>query len=261
MRRWFGAVGIRGRGGVVSGDFVAAIVLVLCGGAVSGLAGFGFALVTVPPLLLIYDPPTVVALSISLTLLSGWVVLLDSWREVRRSTVVALLPGALVGVGIGVTLVQVLDPAYIKLLAGIVVVAFTLAVARGWTPAGAGRPAAPGLAGVASGVLNATTGMAGPPVVLLFAARGFGVQPFRATTVAYFYFVDAAGLAVLIQQGVIGRSELRVAGALLPAALVGTFVGRSLVRRVSPEGFRRITFGLLVLTGAVGVVDALVALV
>jgi uncharacterized membrane protein YfcA len=113
----------------------------------------------------------------------------------------------------------------------------------------------------ASGVLNAMTGMASPPVVLLLTARRLGVHSFRATTVTYFYIVDAVGLIVLVQQGVIGWSELGVSAALLPAALAGTFAGRTLVRRVSVEGFRRITFGLLVLTGTVGIVNALVALI
>lgn len=244
---------------MVDGSLIAAVAVVILGGAVSGLAGFGSALVMVPPLLLIYDPPTVVAISLILTLLTGWVVLLDSWQEAEWSTVLALMPGALVGLVIGATLLRVLDPNYVKVLASIVVIVFTLVVARGWTPAVVSTPAAPPLAGLASGVLNAMTGIAGPPVILMLTARKLGVQPFRATIVTYFCIVDAVGLIVLIQQGVIGRSELEVAAALLPPALAGSFLGRSLVRRVSVDEFRRMTFGLLLLTGIVGIVNALVA--
>ena len=244
----------------IESGFIAAAAVVLCGGVISGLAGFGFALVAVPPLLLIYDPPTVVTLSISLTLVTGWVVLIDSWRAVQQRTVLALAPWALLGVLVGVAMLRFLDATVIKLLAGTVVVLFALALIRGWTPSGAQSPVATAIAGTASGALNASTGMAGPPVVLLFAARGFGVQPFRASTVAYFVFVDAFGLAVLALGGIVGRAEFSVAATLLPAALAGTLVGRSLVRRVSVETFRRITLGLLLLTGLVGIVSALLAL-
>jgi uncharacterized membrane protein YfcA len=244
----------------VDAEFVAAIAVVLLAGTIAGLAGFGFPLVSVPPLLLIYDPPTVVTLSIALTLATGWVVLLDTWREVHARTVLALVPWALVGVFAGAAMLRLLDAAYIKLLASAVVIAFTLVMIRGSILPGAHSPVATALAGTASGALNASTGIAGPPVVLLFTARDFGIQSFRGSTVAYFVFVDVAGLTVLLSQGIVGADELSTAAALLPAALLGTCAGRSLVRRVSVAAFRRITFGLVLLTGAVGAVNALVDL-
>jgi uncharacterized protein len=238
-------------------ELIVALGIAFGGGIVTGLAGFGFALAVVPPLLVLYEAPTVTAVAISLTLVTGWVVLLDSWRHIERRTVMSLLPGAIIGLGAGVVLVRTVDEAWIKLIAGTVVLGFTIALIRGWAVPGTTSTAAPPVAGFFSGTLNAAIGMASPPVALLFATRNYGLQAFRSSIVAYFYVIDALAMALLIQQRLVGWDELRVVAQLLPAAIAGTFAGRALVRRASQEQFRRVTLAILLGTGAVGLVSAL----
>lgn len=239
---------------------LAALIVTLFGGVASGLAGFGFALICVPLLLLIYPPQTVVAISILLSLLTGWIILPGVWRQIRLRTVAALVPWAILGVFVGVALLRVLDVAQIKLLASLVVAGFALAMLRGWTPPGADSPFATGLAGTASGALNALTGVAGPPVIMLFVARNLDTHAFRTSIVAYFVLIDVAALAILVRVGEIGWTETRTALILLPAAVAGTFIGRHLVSRVAVETFRRLVLIMVMSTGALGVVAALRAL-
>jgi uncharacterized protein len=240
----------------VSIEFVAALGAAFFGGILSGLAGFGFALVVVPPLLLLYDPPTVTAVAISLTLVTGWVVLVGTWRRVQVETVIGLLPGALVGLGIGVVLIRTLDGDAIKLMASLVVLLYSLSLIRRWQFAAVESRWAPPIAGLFSGALNTSTGMAGPPVALLMASRSFGIHEFRASIIAYFYVVDALGMGLLVQQGIVGRPEMRVVVALLPAAVLGTLIGRQAIGRFSLAGFRSLTLSLLLVTGFVGMVSA-----
>lgn len=244
----------------MTAPLLAALGVTLFGGVASGLAGFGFALICVPVLLLIYPPQTVIAISILLSLLTGWIVLPGVWRQIRMRTVAALLPWAIAGVVAGVFLLRILDVAQIKLVASLVVAGFALSMLRGWSPPGAGSPIATGVAGATSGVLNAMTGMAGPPVVMLFVARKLDTHAFRTSIVAYFILIDVAALAILVQVGEIGWVETRTALLLLPAALVGTFIGRRLVSRVRVETFRRLVLVMVMSTGALGIADALRAL-
>ncbi|CAN5804208.1 sulfite exporter TauE/SafE family protein [soil metagenome] len=241
----------------LTAELIAALCIAFGGGIVTGLAGFGFALAVVPPMLVIYDPPAVTAVAISLTLVTSWVVLLDSWRHIERRTVVSLLPGAIVGLGAGVAMVRTVDVAWIKLIAGMVVLSFTMALIRGWAIPGTSSPAAAPVAGFFSGALNAAIGMASPPVALLFATRSYGLQAFRSSIVAYFYVIDALAMTLLIQQRLVGWDELRVVASLLPAAIAGTFVGRALLQRTSQEQFRLVTLAILLGTGAVGLISAL----
>ena len=97
---------------------------------------------------------------------------------------------------------------------------------------------APPIAGFFSGALNAATGMASPPIALLFTARGYDLQAFRSSIVTYFYVIDTLAILLLVQQGLVGWKELEVVASLLPAALVGTFIGKRIASRTPEHLFR-----------------------
>lgn len=244
----------------MSTTLLLAMVIAGMGGIVSGLAGFGFGLFTVPLLLMLYPPATVTAVGSSLVLASGWIVLLGTWRTVQIRTLGALIPGATIGVFIGTYLLHTLDPAIIKLIAGGVVILFALSVLRGWRIDAVHHPLAAPLAGLASGTLSTSTGMSGPPVVLLFTTRQYNMQQFRGSITAYFYYVNAIGLSLLILRGIVGWEQMHIVVRLLPAAIIGGFIGRRVLRYVSQSQFRRITLVMLLLTGSIGIITALQAL-
>ncbi len=238
-------------------SLLAALGVAFAGGVASGLAGFGFALICAPALLFFYPPQTVVATSILLTLLTGWVVLPGVWRETQLRLVAGLVPWAIAGSGLGVALLRVLNADQIGLVASIVVIVFAVTLLRDWSPPGADSAVATGVAGTASGALNAMTGIAGPPVILLFLARHFETHAFRTSIIVYFIVVDLAALAALVLAREVGGAEVGTALGLLPAALVGTIVGRSLVSRVPLANFRRLVLVMVMATGLAGVVHAL----
>ena len=244
----------------MSETLLIAMLIALVGGIVSGLAGFGFGLVTVPLLLMLYPPATVTTVGSSLVLASGWIVLLSTWRTVQVRTLGALVPGATIGVFIGTVLLRALEPALIKLIAGVVVILFAVSVLRGWRIDAVHHPLAAPLAGLASGTLSTSTGMSGPPVVLLFTTRQYDMQQFRGSITAYFYYVNFIGISVLILRGIVGWEQLEIAFRLLPAAIIGGFIGRRVLRYVSQSQFRRITLVMLLLTGTTGIVTALQSL-
>ena len=235
---------------------VAAVVVVFAGVAY-GLAGCGFVMVSVPPLLLLFSPQTAVTVGILLSMLTGWMILPGAWRETRIGTVLALLPGALLGIGLGVALLGILDADSVKLLTSVVVTAFAAAMIRGWTPTGLDSRFAPGAAGAVSGALGAMTGMNGPPVVLLFVARGYEVQAFRASLVTYFLLVNVVAISARAWAGETGWDDVRTALTLRRAAVIGTTIGRRLAHRVPIVAFRRLVLLMVLVAGLVGVASAL----
>jgi uncharacterized membrane protein YfcA len=184
-------------------------------------------------------------------------VLVGAWRSVQLRTVLALVPGATIGVVLGTLLIRTVEPAVIKLIAGTAVVLFALSLLRGWRLNAVHHPLAAPLAGVASGTLNTSTGMSGPPVVMLFTTREYDMQAFRSSIMADFYYVNVLGLSLLIQQGIVGRAQLTVVLQLLPAAIAGGFIGRRLLRRFSQAQFRMLTTGMLLASGTIGIVTSI----
>jgi len=236
------------------------MVIVGLSGIIFGMTGFGFALVSVPPLLLLYEPEVVVALTIGASLLTSVVVVLGARREMDGRLVLTMLPAACVGLLLGARILDIVDPTLLKIVAGALVAAYSMLLLRGFQPSGLGSGWAASVAGAASGALATSTGLSGPPVVILLTARQLARDAFRVTIAAYFIALNLIGIVVLLVSGSLGASEVITSAALTPAALIGTLIGNRLVRHFTAAGFRSLTLALLLLTGVMGVGTALVAL-
>src|SRR5688572_7881589 len=136
--------------------------VVLISGIIVGLAGFGFALFAVPPLLLLHDPATVVAMVLLLGFTSGLFVLWGDWGEIELGTLRSLLPWSFLGLVAGAGVQRYVNESIIKLLASIVVAAFALFMAAGFRLPGTEHRASAPVAGMTSGVLGTAAGLPGP---------------------------------------------------------------------------------------------------
>jgi uncharacterized membrane protein YfcA len=238
-----------------------ALIAALLAGTVTGLTGFGLALVSTPLLLFVYEPRTVVVLTVFFSIFINIAVVWDSWREARRPLALALFLPSVVGVVLGVEVLRVVDPVYIRLAVGVVVVFSALLLVREVRLPGAGTRWGPVVAGSASGALSTSTGLAAPPIVLLLASRGLQKAEFRSTSALYFLAMSVVGLAVLAGRGLIEAGEVSLGAVLVPAAIVGKVMGTALLKKVSERGFRAISLGMVILTGTLGVATALWALI
>ena len=244
----------------IDATFLLACAVIFFATMVAGLAGFGLSIVSVPPLLLLYDPASVIALNKILTLGTTWVILVEAWRHISWRWIARLAPTALVGLFAGSWLLRVLEPSVIKVAAGVIVIALAVLLLT-WQPHELRlRPWMGPMVGLISGTSSTSVGMSGPPVVLFFTVMGVGKNVFRATSAMYFIAIDLVGLPALVSQGTVTTSDLKLALALAPVALLGRLLGTRLVRHVSPLAFRRATLALLLVTGAVSIVTGMAAL-
>lgn len=237
---------------------MAAAAIVFVAAATSGLAGFGFSIISVTPLLLFHDPGTVLAINKILTLGTTWIILVSIWRAISWARLARLVPFALIGLFAGVWVLKQLDGDAIRLMVAIFVMAFALLLLSGNLRELPERRWMAPLIGLVSGISSTSTGISGPPLVLYFTVIGLTVEVFRATTVMYFILLDIIGFPTLIAQGLITRDDVVLSLWLAPAALLGRWVGSWLVPYVTPASFRRIVLAMLLVTGVVAIVNVLV---
>jgi uncharacterized membrane protein YfcA len=245
---------------MLSAALLVALFAALLAGIVTGLTGFGLALISAPILLFVYEPRTVIVLTMIFSIVINSAVVWDSWQEARRRLALALLIPALFGIVAGAWVLSMSNPDYVRLGVGVIVIFSALLLVRDIRLPGAGTRWGTLVAGSASGALSTSTGLAGPPIVLLLASRDLPKHEFRGTSALYFLPMSVVGFVVLVFRGLVEAWEVPLGLLLIPAAIAGKALGTALLTRVSERAFRALTLGLVILTGTLGVMTAALAL-
>lgn len=241
----------------MSGAEIAAVaVAVVLAASAQSLAGFGFALVAVPLMSVAIGPTPAVVTANALGVVLNVAILGEARADIRWRTALLLLAGALFGMPVGLAVLELADPTVLQVIIAVTVLVLTAVLASGLRLPGAGWPLEAG-AGFASGVLSTSTSAGGPPLVLGLQARGFPPADFRATLAAVFMSTGVLSFTLLVAAGNWSRTSALALVAGLPSLAVGWVAGRAAFRRADPARFRRVVLVLLVLSGLVALVGAL----
>ena len=237
----------------------AIILLAAVASCIQALSGFGFSLFIVPFLSLLIGPKDTVVLA---NLLSVTVNLIQFPRlrhSIERPTATVLAVGSFAGMPVGLAVLLLIDPAALKLLIALAVLGFTLLIMRGLRIHGGGLPG--GLAtGFVSGILNTSTSMSGPPIVLYLQGKGLSPAAFRSTTNAFFLVTAVGAVGLLFASGAVKPWILGAFALALPAAEAGRIFGNRIFERIDELRFRRLVFAVLLTTGSVALAGALARL-
>lgn len=244
----------------MSWEILIALFAAFAAGTISGLTGFGLALISVPILLFVYEPRTVVFLSFVMSIVICAAVVRDSFGDADRRMAAALVLPSFVGVVMGAEILRIADPTYIRLFVGAFVVLSAGLLLREIRLPGAKTRWGTVVAGWTSGALSTSTGLAAPPIVLLLASRGYAKHAFRATSSLYFLFMSVFGLIVLAARGLVETGDIPISLILVPAAILGKTLGTRILKRISEDSFRKLTLLFIFATGALGVATAAWAL-
>lgn len=226
---------------------------------IQALSGFGFALFAVPLLAILIGPQDTVLLANLLSTFSTGMQTRTLRRAADLRTAAILFAGALVGMPLGLAVLFFVRAEVLQLIIAGVVVVSTFAIMRGFALHAAGL-AGDLIAGVTSGILNTSTSMSGPPIVLYLQGKGMEPLPFRATIATFFFASSTTAVALLL---IFGESEayVFVAWALcVPAILAGQFVGNRMFHRIDIVFFRRLVYAILFVSAGVAVVGAIAGL-
>jgi uncharacterized membrane protein YfcA len=227
---------------------IAAFLVMVLAGLTQGLTGFGYALVSVPLLIIFLSPKVVVPVVVLHCVLCNALVLLEVWRWADLKRIWPLMLAATIGTPLGTYLLVVLDVNALKVLMGLVIALFGLAFLVGFRKEIRNERLACGPLGLVSGLLSGSTGMAGPPIVLFFANQGMDKQSFRANLVAYFLVLNLVTIPGHLLGGLVSETVVLYTLLLLPGLVLGTVAGIRLAGRVDEKRFR--TVSLLVVTAA-----------
>lgn len=236
-------------------DLALAAVVLLVAAAIQAVTSFGFVLISVPALALIFDPHTAVVTSVMVGLLVTTGAVVRERRHVDAASVRWLTLGGLLGIPVGLWVFTRIAPNVLLLGIGVVTIVLTVLLAtRVRLPSGTGAQLG---AGVVSGALLTTTGTNGPPIVLALQSRALPPRVFRATIQAIFTIQGAVGVSGMALTGKVSTLALVLLGVGGPAIGVGWWLGDKVFHRLSPERVRHVVMASLLVSGLVLVLTAL----
>ena len=230
-----------------------AAVMVLAAFTVRGMSGFGAGMVGIPLLAFVMPVHTAVPVFSILVLTLFVVISIRDWKAVVRDELRRLIVPTLLGVVLGIILLQQLDNRMLlKLLGGLLITYATYATAVqifGLPQLNCSHRWAFPVGFVGAVIDTVFSGGGGTLVVIYLHMRGVGRQPFRAT-VAVVWLVEM--IARMIGYGAAGYytwGTLLLCLILLPMMWAGTYAGEKIGNRISQETFSKILAALLALTG------------
>lgn len=229
-------------------DLVVAFVVLCLAAAAHAVTGFGYVLLAVPLLSMVFDPHTAVTSAVLASTVVAATACARERRHVDLPSMRRLLLAGLVGVPLGLWVFASVDAVRLLVLIGVITIVTTFLLAlRVRLPAGRGTDV---VAGLASGVLVTTTGTNGPPLVLALQAKLLAPRTGRATLQALFTVQGLVAVAGLALTGQVDLLVLTLLAISLVASLIGWRAGDEVFRRLSPAQLRGVILVVLLISGA-----------
>lgn len=218
-----------------------------------GFTGFGFGLAAVPALSLVMSPVVAVPCTLMLGMLAGAHILPKIRHLVDWRSNWILVAGSLVGSPIGIWVLTALPVNTIRVVIGIVLIIAVIVLWR--QPRFGKEPSAPvGFGtGIVSGLLNGSTGFAGPPVIVYFLSTHDSVPVIRASLMMYFFFSTGGTLVYDAFRGLIGSHVLLLTAIFSPALYLGNWLGDRSFDGSSAATYRRVALGILLILAVLSV--------
>ena len=241
---------------------VAITVVVLYGLSKGGFSGLGS--LGVPILSLVTSPVRAAAIVLPILIVQDWVSVWAFRRDYSLRNLVILTPSAVIGVGIGWLVAARVSDDAVRLAIGVISILFVvyMLVRDRLGHAPIEKPGVPGgvLCGSLSGFTSFISHAGAPPFQLYVMPQYLEPRIFAGTATIFFAAVNLLKVPPYFLLGQLSRDNLIVSAWLLPVAILSTFAGVWVVRRVSPDRFYALILALTFLIGVKLTYDAVRAL-
>jgi uncharacterized membrane protein YfcA len=228
---------------------VAIPAVILLGVSKGGFSGVGTA---ATPLLALYLPPLeAAALLLPILICQDAISVQVYWREWSARNLKVLLPGAAIGMALGWLLASYVSDDAIRILIGVIALAFVASV---WLRTGHTAPkksSVPGglFWGATCGFTSFASQGGGPPYQVYTLPQQLPKMVFVGTTAILFAAINLMKIVPYFMLAQFSAKNFSTSIVLLPIAVLANFAGIWMVKSVPTARFYRITYILLFILG------------
>lgn len=111
--------------------------------------------------------------------------------------------------------------------------------------------------GIASGFIAGLVGTGGSIRGITLAAFNLRMEIFIATSAVIDLAIDSSRTVVYASNGFIHKDDLHLIPILIFVSIIGTFIGKKLLRKFSEEQFKKVVLILILITGGITAFSAI----
>ncbi|WP_137931798.1 sulfite exporter TauE/SafE family protein [Mesorhizobium comanense] len=231
---------------------VMSVAVTILGLSKGGFAGIG--MVSTPMVALVTDPVTAAGLMLPVMLVQDPVAVFLYRRSFDRRLLVTMIPGGAVGIVAAYLLASSMPEWGIQCALGVVSLIFSvwqLVIHAKGAPALAANYSFDKLlgigAGAAGGFASAVAHAGSPPFQIYVWPKRLAKEVYVGTSVMYFAALNAMKLPSYAALGLFSLDHLLTSAIFVPVAVLSSWLGVRLVRRVDVRGFNFVVTIILLL--------------
>jgi len=232
-------------------------LLALAGIIFQTVVGFGVSSFITPVLLVYFNPPIAVTVTLLMATVLCLVVLYSerSHLELSWAIVFRLFIAAVPGLLIGSYIVTRIDKAVLQIIVGLLIILGAVVQEYIFPKPTKQLGVSKGInaSGFISGILNASAAQAAPPLVLWMRAHKSRPNQLRHNLAAAFILMNVASIITIhfLKHGSLSAKGFEVFLMLLPLIILGNISGRYLGSKINIKQYHAIVFWAVVIAGVV----------
>ena len=242
--------------------YLVSVPAVLLFGIVKGGFGGAIAIISVPLMALVMPPGQAAAILLPILVVMDVLVVKAYWGVFDRRALYLLLPGAVVGVGLGYLSADIMNEHYMRILIGVLSLVFGVQSLFGFRSFShrEHNSASGSFFGALAGFTSFSIHAGGPPFTMYLMPKQLSPLLFAGTAGIFFAVVNFVKLVPYFALGLFTTENLLYSLVLVPLAPLGVKLGHYLVRRSTPSFYYSVVSFCLVIVGVKLLWDGIAAL-
>jgi uncharacterized membrane protein YfcA len=232
--------------------FIFIVLATFVAGLVRGFAGFGTAMIYLPVASQFIPPVWALTAMVLFDVIGPLPNMPRAIREGHPRDVIRLAVGLSFGLPLGVYFLTVMSPEFFRYSVSILALTLLVLLMSGFRYKGTlTKPLIFGTGGL-GGFLAGVSGLAGPPVIMLYMASTQPAKVIRANTTLYLLLADVATLVLFGIWGLLHSTALLIGLALIIPYSVATMIGAALFDPSRETLYRWIAYGIIATSAVSG---------
>ncbi len=232
-------------------------LVILSAAFIKGMTGFGFALLAVPFLSLLFPMQVLVPAMSLFNLITSLVILFKLQEKIKAYYFIPMFIASLGGIPLGIYALEYVSSESLRLITGILVILFSVQMLGKVKLAKRYLQFPIVFAGFISGILNSAISVGGPPLVIAMNRKGYSKNRFRGVFAWFSTFSAFFTTAAFLMNGMIEMESVNLALFCLPILFFGSHIGSKFSTKIEPDKFRKIVIGINIVTGSFIVISTL----